>query len=142
MNNKKVAPRSKSQTGKEVKTKTKPISKTTKTVKKVKKSSTSKVKKTIVKKDEEEVKITKNVDMITRLVTNSNKILSDQNDLIERCKEISQKISSSDFLIDKALNKFNNDDYSESVDKYSYNLSNVLAKLKSHAEEVEQIKSR
>jgi hypothetical protein len=89
-----------------------------------------------------EVKITKNVDTISRLINNSNDILAQQTSLLEKCEELTKKVTSSDFEIDRLLTKNESDDFPHFLDKYSNKLGSVLSKLKSHTEEVEEIKCK
>lgn len=89
-----------------------------------------------------EVKITKNVDTISRLINNSNDILAQQNSLLEKCEELTKKVTSSDFEIDRLLTKNESDDFPHFLDKYSSKLGGVLNKLRSHTDEVEEIKCK
>ncbi len=89
-----------------------------------------------------EVKITKNIDTINRLIGKSSDILSEQNSLLEKYGEITKKVTSSDFEIERLLNKSENDDFNIFVEKYGSNLNSLLQRLKLHSEEVEEIKCK
>jgi hypothetical protein len=89
-----------------------------------------------------EVKITKNVDTISRLINNSNDILAQQSSLLEKCEELTKKVTSSDYEVERQLGKNENDDFPHFLDKYSSKLGTVLSKIRSHTEEVEEIKCK
>jgi hypothetical protein len=114
--------------------------------KKSEKSKEKTVKKSKTMKDKSkekipgEIKITKNVDTINRLINNSHDILSHQNSLLEKCEEISKKITSADFEIERQVHKNENDEFSLFFEKYSHNLTDMMGRLKLHSEEVENIK--
>jgi hypothetical protein len=94
------------------------------------------------KESASEIKIMKNVDTISRLINNSNEILAQQNSLLEKCEDLTKKVTSSDFEIDRLLNKNENDDFPIFLEKYGSKLNIILSKLKLHTEEVEETKCK
>jgi hypothetical protein len=89
-----------------------------------------------------EVKISKNVDTISRLINNSNDILAEQNSILEKYQEITKKITSSDFEIERLLSKNQNDEFQIFLEKYGTKLNQIMQKLKIHEEEMEEIKCK
>ena len=89
-----------------------------------------------------DVKITKNIDTLSRLINNSNNILSHQNSLIEKCEEMTKRITSSDYEIERLINKNESDDFPLFLEKYSSKLQTILGRLKSHTDEVEEMKCK
>lgn len=123
--------------------------KTTKDKKKITKTNTSKsIDKGLKKpKTSKSVNIkpadtSRNIDVINRLINNSQEILSQQNTLLDKYEDLSKKVTSSDYEIDRLLNKNENDEFNNFLEKYSGNLSHIMQKLKSHTEEVENIKCK
>jgi hypothetical protein len=76
------------------------------------------------------------------LINNSNDILSEQNSLLEKFQEITKKVTSSDFEIERLFNKNENDEFSIFLEKYGVKLNSIMQKLKVHTEEVEEMKCK
>ena len=73
-----------------------------------------------------DIKNMKNVDTISRLINNSNEILAQQNSLLEKCEDLTKKVTSSDFEIERLLNKNENDDFPIFLEKYGSKLNIIL----------------
>jgi hypothetical protein len=110
--------------------------------KKVKKKSTDLTKSTKGPKKSlsSEIKITKNVDTIQRLITNSQDIMNEQNSMLENFQEMTKRITSTDYEIERLMNKNENDEFPVFLEKYGSKLSQIMNRLKNHTEEVEEIK--
>lgn len=89
-----------------------------------------------------EAKMTKSVDTISRLINNSNEILAQQTNLLDKCEDLTKKITSSDIEIDRLLTKGDNEEFPNFLDKYGSSLNVILSRLKSHTDEVEEIKRK
>ena len=89
-----------------------------------------------------EIKITPNISMINKLINNSNDIVNEQKNILENFSEVNKKLTSSEYDIQRLTSKLENDEFSHFAGKYSNCLNQVLENLKTHSEEVENIKCK
>jgi hypothetical protein len=118
-----------------------------KQVTKSNKGSTGKIKskapdKKIKKKSKsvEPICLTSNIEVINKLITNTQQIANEQDSLIERFSDITKKVTANDYEIDRLLNRTENDEFISILEKSTNSLSNILTRLKNHTEEAENIK--
>jgi hypothetical protein len=104
------------------------------------KSSEKKLKKK--SKSVEPIHLTTNIDIINKLITNAQQISDEQEGLLYKFSEITKKVTSNDYEIERLLNKNENEDFSNFIEKYTNNLSDILLKLRNHTEEAENIKCK
>jgi hypothetical protein len=88
------------------------------------------------------VNITPNINGINRVLNNSEEIINEQRKILEKFSEVNSKLANSEFDVQRLSSKLENDDLSLFNDKYSDCLRQVIAKLKSHNEELEEIKCK
>jgi hypothetical protein len=84
--------------------------------------------------------LTKNIEVINKLITNAQQITEEQDTLLANYSEITRKVTSHDYEVERILNKNENEDFITSLEKYSANLTNILAKVRQTSDESENIK--
>lgn len=87
-----------------------------------------------------EVKITPNITTINKLINNSQDVLNEQRNILDNITELNKKLVSSELELQQHANKAENDDFNNQTDKFLCNVNDVIEKLKSHSEEMENIK--
>jgi hypothetical protein len=117
--------------------------------KKVKKSvSKQKIKKTSKTNDDATDKIvknvpftiSKNVETVKRLINNSQTLLNEQNNILDKYQDITKRITQSDFEVERILKKNENDEIENFLDKNGNKLNHIVNRLKTHDDEKEGIK--
>jgi hypothetical protein len=78
----------------------------------------------------------KNIEIINKLITNSQAIVEQQDDMLKKYSELSQKFKNDS----KHLTTDENNEFFDFLEKYSVNLNNILSKLKKHQEDSSKIK--
>ena len=88
------------------------------------------------------IQTSKNLDTLEKLIKTSQSILSEQNSLADKFSEITKRISSSDYEIERLSNKNRNEneEFGKFFDKYGNNLNQIANRLKIHTDEVEDLK--
>jgi hypothetical protein len=91
-----------------------------------------------------DTKITKNLDILQKLINNSQSILNEQNSLADKFSEITKRITSSDYEIERLTNKNKNEneEFVKFFEKYGNKLNQIANRLKIHTEEVEDVKCK
>ncbi len=87
-----------------------------------------------------EIKITPNIATINKLINKSQDVVSEQKNILDNITELNKRLVSSEFDLQRQLNKAENDDFNNISDQYLSNLHDVIEKLKTHSEEMENLK--
>jgi hypothetical protein len=88
------------------------------------------------------VNISPNIIGINRVLNNSEEILNEQRKILEKFSDVNSKMTNSEFDVQRLSSKLENDDLSLFNNKYADCLKQVILKLKSHNQELEEIKSK
>jgi hypothetical protein len=80
--------------------------------------------------------LTKNIEIINKLITNSQSIVELQDDILKKYTELSNRVKNDN----KPLTTDENNEFFEFLEKYSVNLNNILTKLKKKSDESNKIK--
>jgi hypothetical protein len=91
-------------------------------------------------KSVEPVCLTNNIEVINKLITNAQQIANEQDDLVHKFSDITKKVTANDYEIDRLLNRSDNDEFINYLEKTTGGLSDILVKLRAHTEEAENIK--
>jgi hypothetical protein len=87
-----------------------------------------------------EIKICKNIDTLGRLINNSTEILISQDEILKKCEELTKNFAGTDIEVERLLYKNEHDDFTILLEKYGRELKYVMNRLKSHSEEVQEVK--
>jgi hypothetical protein len=87
-----------------------------------------------------EIKICKNIDTLGRLINNSTEILISQDHILKKWEELTKNFAGTDIEVEKLLYKNEHDDFTILLEKYGRELKYVMNRLKSHSDEVHEVK--
>ncbi len=77
----------------------------------------------------DQASLTKNIEIINKLISNSQAIVKQQDNILDKYSEISKKLNSDP---NKPLSVEENNEFFEFLEKYSVNMNNILSKLKNN----------
>ena len=79
-------------------------------------------------------------DSLRRLISTSNDLLTQQNQILTKCDELAKIISTNDYEIDRMKVKQESQNFPHIVSTYSSNLEDILDKLRKNTKELETAK--
>ena len=80
----------------------------------------------------------KTKDSLKRLISSSNDLLNQQNNILSQCDEFAKTVSLNEFEIERMKLRQETDNFPEVIKNYTKNLSNILEKLRKTSKEIDE----